>query len=669
MAVVDQGVRSAGAAERWRPVVWLHEERASDPVVVGSKAANLAVARHAGLSVIDGFAVTVAEAAAHPRQPSDDVRAAWRELSDDGRLSLVVRSSSPVEDLAGTSMAGVFDSVVDVRGWVSFVDAYRQVVASAGGDAMAVLVQRLVVPATGGVLFGVDPVSGRPDRLVVAAVEGGPHRLVSGEVEGRRSVLRRSGRMVEADGDDAPVLGRRHRRQLADLAAAVAGVFGGPQDVEWAIDGDRLLLLQSRPITTVAHAGVGPVLGPGPVAETFPDPLTPLEQDLWVPPLRSAMAETLAVTGSAGRSRIARSPVVTVVDRQVVADLELSGVVRTGNRVVRLVDPRPSVRRLRAAWRVGRLRMALPDLADRIIEDIDRELASVPSVGLLDDQELLLLLDNAALYLRALHGHEMLAGALIPPDGTTSAGAALREIARGRAQGWSDEDIIARAPVALAVVPPSTGPRPALPEVTAVPAGTTGDMATRERLRLRIRWVHELMRQVVREIGSRLAVRGVLPAPDAVRHLRRADLGPALDGSPVVPAVDATDTGTPLPARFRLSADGVVVTDVATTDSPGTGAGGGRGVGEVAGDEPGDGDVLVVRTLDPSLAPLLGRVSGIVAETGSPLSHLAILAREHGVPVVVGYAGAVERFPAGRRVVVDGGAGTVELIDSPVVPS
>ena len=669
MSVVDQDHQNGATTGRWRSIVWLHEEWAVDPVVVGSKAANLAVARRGGLTVIDGFAVTVAEVAAHPEQPSEDVRAAWRELSEDGRVSLVVRSSSPVEDLAGTSMAGVFDSVVDVLGWVRFVDAYRQVVASGGGDAMAVLVQRLVVPTAGGVLFGVDPVSGRPDRLVVAAVEGGPHRLVSGEVEGRRSVLRPSGRLVESDGDEVPVLGRRHRRQLVALAARLADVFGGPQDVEWAIDHDRLLLLQSRPITTVAHAGVGPVLGPGPVAETFPDPLTDLEQDLWVPPLRSAMAETLAVTGSAGRARIRRSPVVAVVDRQVVADLELTGVVSTGSRVVRLVDPRPPIRRLGAAWRVGRLRMALPDLARRIVDDIDDQLASVPAVGLLTDDELLLLLDNVGAYLRALHGHEMLAGALVPADGTTSAGTALREIARGRAQGWDDEDIVARSPVVLAVVPPSTGPRPPLPDVPTVPAGTAGEMAIREQLRLRIRWVHELTRQAVREIGTRLVMRGVLPDVESVRHLRRADLGPALGGERVATGVMGTGPVTPVPARFRLSAEGVVVTEAVVTGTPGTGAGGGRGAGVVADGEPDVGDVLVVRTLDPSLAPLLGRLAGIVAETGSPLSHLAILAREQGVPVVVGYAGAAERFPAGSRVVVDGGAGTVELVDAPVVTS
>jgi rifampicin phosphotransferase len=73
--------------------------------------------------------------------------------------------------------------------------------------------------------------------------------------------------------------------------------------------------------------------------------------------------------------------------------------------------------------------------------------------------------------------------------------------------------------------------------------------------------------------------------------------------------------------------------------------------------------VLVVRTLDPNLATLLPRLGGLVAETGSFLSHLAILAREFGVPTAVGVEDAVSRFPAGATVMVDGTTGEVSLVD------
>ncbi len=79
-------------------------------------------------------------------------------------------------------------------------------------------------------------------------------------------------------------------------------------------------------------------------------------------------------------------------------------------------------------------------------------------------------------------------------------------------------------------------------------------------------------------------------------------------------------------------------------------------------DELSDGDVLVVDSLRPDLGPQLPRIGAIVAETGSVLSHLAILAREQQVPTVVGYTGARDELAEGLRVRVNGDLGTVEML-------
>ena len=71
--------------------------------------------------------------------------------------------------------------------------------------------------------------------------------------------------------------------------------------------------------------------------------------------------------------------------------------------------------------------------------------------------------------------------------------------------------------------------------------------------------------------------------------------------------------------------------------------------------------MLVTTTLSPGLGPLLPRLKGIVAETGSVLSHLAILAREAGVATVVGYAGAMDDLAEGAVVQVDGETGRVTV--------
>jgi rifampicin phosphotransferase len=423
-------------------VVDLRDAGALDVALVGTKAANLARSADEGLPVLPGFVVTTA-ACQGDVLALTEVRAAYDRLSAGGVDPVVVRSSSPVEDGERSSMAGRFVSVLDVVGWDRFCTAVLEVVGSGRTVAlqdgrvtveMAVLVQPQLAARLGGVLFGVDPVSGRTDRLAVAAVAGGPDQLVSGAADGARVTLSRRGRLLDVDGDPHPavLLTRRHRRGLARLARSAAGVFGGPQDNEWAVDDrGRLWLLQSRPITAVASAASGPVLGPGPVAETFPDPLTPLEQDLWLDPLRDAITVAVGLTGSVSRRRLARSPVVLAVGGRAAVDLELVGVVQSRGGVLAKLDPRPPARRLRAAWRTGRLRTALPALAADLVAQTDAELRSVGDLTVLTTDELVTLLGGCRRALVALHGQEILSGLLLPAGDDRGSGAAVALRTRG----------------------------------------------------------------------------------------------------------------------------------------------------------------------------------------------------------------------------------------------
>ena len=109
------------------------------------------------------------------------------------------------------------------------------------------------------------------DRFVIAAVPGGPDQLVSGEVDGVTLTLTARGKVVESTGSisavDTTCAGSSRCR------SAPPSVFGGPQDVEWAIVDDDVVMLQSRPITATGTdtEATGPIFGPGPVAETFPE--------------------------------------------------------------------------------------------------------------------------------------------------------------------------------------------------------------------------------------------------------------------------------------------------------------------------------------------------------------------------------------------------------------
>jgi pyruvate,water dikinase len=71
------------------------------------------------------------------------------------------------------------------------------------------------------------------------------------------------------------------------------------------------------------------------------------------------------------------------------------------------------------------------------------------------------------------------------------------------------------------------------------------------------------------------------------------------------------------------------------------------------------GDILVTKVAGPALSQVLPRVAGVVAELGGSTSHLASLARERGIPMVLGVLDATQRIPDGVQLAVDGVAGVV----------
>jgi pyruvate,water dikinase len=111
------------------------------------------------------------------------------------------------------------------------------------------------------------------------------------------------------------------------------------------------------------------------------------------------------------------------------------------------------------------------------------------------------------------------------------------------------------------------------------------------------------------------------------------------------PASDAgVITGTPV-APGKVEGTARVVIDPTTCTTP------------VGPDE-----VLVERTTDPSWVSLFLAAGGLVIDIGGPLSHGAIVARELGVPCVIGTKDGTRRIPDGAKIRVDGDAGTVEVL-------
>jgi len=234
--------------------------------------------------------------ALRPLRPSAEVERevddAMRDLSVEGGR-FAVRSSAVDEDGSQHSFAGQFDTFlfVDRVGITSKVAAvwrsgfsdrvleYRRQhhLSNATLAAPAVLVQKMINATASGVAFSADPVSGRRSIAVVSAVPGLGTALVGGEAAADVFKVDRAGAIVDrtivrknishrfdpagAEGVSAvtlpdaegskPALTDVQAIAVATLARRAAHAFGKPQDIEWAIEGDQLFLLQSRPITTL----------------------------------------------------------------------------------------------------------------------------------------------------------------------------------------------------------------------------------------------------------------------------------------------------------------------------------------------------------------------------------------------------------------------------------
>jgi pyruvate,water dikinase len=125
--------------------------------------------------------------------------------------------------------------------------------------------------------------------------------------------------------------------------------------------------------------------------------------------------------------------------------------------------------------------------------------------------------------------------------------------------------------------------------------------------------------------------------------------------SPFDPGVFWVD-GQP---EFDFCAGDTVLRGIGT--SPGRATGRAVIVADPGADRIRRGDVVVARHTDPGWTPILSVIGGMVMEEGGLLNHCSIVARELGVPSIVGVRRATQLIPEGARVTIDGGMGFVRI--------
>jgi pyruvate,water dikinase len=250
----------------------------------------------------DSSALATAHETAHdlimgtemPEEVEEEILEAYRSMGEDGEEAFVaVRSSATAEDLPDASFAGQQETFLNVTEdallrrvkecWASLFSQraiyYRNQQGFPHDEVdIAVVVQRMVDAEKSGVMFTSHPSTGEP-RVIVEAAWGLGEAVVSGSVSPDNYVIdRESGAVAEATVAEKKVMcvkdpetgettevpvpeDKRSERVLSDdelaalqeLGERVEDHYGEPQDVEWAMVDGEILMLQSRPITTISE--------------------------------------------------------------------------------------------------------------------------------------------------------------------------------------------------------------------------------------------------------------------------------------------------------------------------------------------------------------------------------------------------------------------------------
>lgn len=205
---------------------------------------------------------------------------------------VAVRSSATAEDLPGASFAGQQETFLNIRGEAHLIKKVRECFASLFTEraiyyryqqkfdhnkvGLAVVVQRMVESDKSGIAFSIDPITNDKNKIVIEAIYGLGEYIVQGKVTPdhyevskksfvilSKEVKKQSVKFVKANIENKEVkLGKEGSKQkltdeeilkVALLVSDIEKHYYFPQDVEWAIEGNRVYIVQSRPVTTIKN--------------------------------------------------------------------------------------------------------------------------------------------------------------------------------------------------------------------------------------------------------------------------------------------------------------------------------------------------------------------------------------------------------------------------------
>lgn len=725
------------------PFVFALGEVQADPETIGSKAAYLKDLMERGVPIP---ATAVVPAEVYRRLVSPDGKS-WQEVRQAieladmepvvravvefarahyGDVTLAVRSSSNLEDLADQSFAGQYESYLNVPVsevgraikdcwqslWSESAVAYRA--ESPRAAAMAVIIQPYISGLRSGVAFSANPVTGNPYEIVIDYAEGDCAGVTDGESTTTQLTV-----------DVRSILRGQLPPEPFGTVCRVAMMFQRPVDLEWTMDArGHVTILQQRPIVLPARYPLPPVHGRAQYRLALPEAFAPLgasleleKNTIYVRSLQRLMnpryerrmvfsyqrqfirAEHNALTGSILRRAAACARALIALPQY-----------------ARLKSQRPRVRPS------GRPESAVDGLVDLASRYLDLYRTSIP-VGFLYNVSTGLLTRYASTLTAGAMPRSLLHNALasestVATERTRRLSALAKQMRPTDSEHWLDEqtedfqhqyrnvceeygyvfvDTNPRDPYARIDNSIAYGLLSGLAASRDVTRSSAFDESLKAAVqRRRFGWVqwplfagllqlyrliapikedrNHLFYRAVAQLRDYIAANGALLArelalqnPDDVFFL-------------TLPEIRARRTD---PRRVALRRHLFALAQrhidphaiehrapqaLNATDLQGIPCSPGRATGPIVFlrtredfSKVRPGCVLVTDIVRPFWTPILGVAAGLLASSGSLLSHGASIAREYGLPAVFGLGPALFDLPEGQVVTIDGTLGVVNL--------
>lgn len=188
------------------------------------------------------------------------------QMKGNGTQKFVVRSSAVCEDGEEFSMAGMFESYVDLSSFEDIEESIKKCYASLYSDRilnflfenqigfdnlkMAVVVQEYISGSISGVAFTADTINMDSNYVSISAVEGECANFVSGRAKSQNYKVNKETKEYLLENQNGNVLDHVYVNELLELCLKIEKTMGYFQDIEWTIYKDKIYVLQSRPITT-----------------------------------------------------------------------------------------------------------------------------------------------------------------------------------------------------------------------------------------------------------------------------------------------------------------------------------------------------------------------------------------------------------------------------------